>query len=222
MMEERKIKEFDSKVLYDFAEIITNTAIKDMDDYYDEIYESIIEKATFQNYEDLIDEKVNELEKELDKKMSTFFERYMDDIKELLSDWGYSENEIQGFLERQADTIFYMYEHDILFFTKENLEHDVLEKLDEWKETLISKINGLLSNKFDDCFYGTLFIYINDLEVTISNRNDLELEDYKLAGKVIGYGLAGVEINFDYRGANITYYGCLSKYGFDYQEDLYF
>lgn len=229
MMEEREIKEFDSKVLYDLGEFITDLAIGDLEDYYDEFFEEIIEHTTFQNYEELIDNLAKKIENELDNDI-TFYGFDFESIKEILLnerafyDYDFNETTAQEFIERNKDTIAYMYEHDFLFFLKENLENDVLEKLDEWKETIIDKINGLLSSKFDDCFYGTLFIYINenDLKVTISNRNDLELEDYKLAGKIIGHGLAGVEINFDYRGANITYYGCLSKYGFDYQEDLYF
>jgi hypothetical protein len=219
------MEEFDIKILYDLAEIITNTAIKDINDYYDEIYKSIIEKATFENYLDLIDEKVNEFEKDLDKEMTTFFERYIDDIKDLLIDWGYDQEEIKGFIERQADTIFYMYEHDILFFTKENLEKDIEETLNNQNQAIIEQIDGLLSAKIGDCFYGTVYIYIdeNNLDVKISKHNDLNFENYIFSGKITGYGMSGVEVNFKFKGAETTYYGCFDGFGgFDHQEDLYF
>jgi hypothetical protein len=224
-----EIDAFDTRILYNLSEYITDMAIADLEDNYDNFFESIIEKANFQNFEDLIDALAQEIEKKLDEDI-TYFGFDYEDVKEILInerafyDYDFDEETAEEFIERNRDTIAYMYENDFIFFLKEDLENDVLEKLDDQKETIIDKINGLLSSKFDDCFFGTIFIYINekDLKVTISNRNDLEFEDRKLAGKVIGHGMSGIEVNFDFRGANITYYGCLSKYGFEFWEDLYF
>ncbi|MGC8584870.1 MAG: hypothetical protein ACP5L4_01945 [Thermoplasmata archaeon] len=224
-----KISEEDEKTLYDLSEFITDMAIGDIENNYDGFFEEIIEHATFQNYEDMIDALIKKVEKKLDEDIS-YYGFDFETIKKILMNerafynYDFDKEKAQEFIERNKDTIEYMYEHDFTFLLREDLENDVLEKLDEWKETIIDKINGLLSNKVDECFYGTLYIYIDEqnIDVELSKQDNLNLENFKLSGKVIGYGMSGIEINFDFRGANITYYGCLSEYGFEYQEDLYF
>jgi hypothetical protein len=133
MAEEKKeseeISEEDIKILYDLAEYITNAACDDIEENYDDFFDLIKEKdPTMDNYEDIIDELLEKVDKTLDNDVS-YFGFNLDPFEDILKDWGFSDEEVKDFLKRHSDTIAYMYQHDFVFLLGERLKFDVREYL---------------------------------------------------------------------------------------------
>jgi hypothetical protein len=123
------------EILYVLSKFITNLAIENYSDFYDNFFEEIIKHATFQNYEEIIDNLIKKIENKLDSDI-TFYGFDFEVVKELLLNervfykYDFNETTAQEFIERNKDTIVYMYKHDFLFCLKENLKNDIEKKLD--------------------------------------------------------------------------------------------
>jgi hypothetical protein len=132
MVEEKKeseeISEEDMKILYNLAEYITDAACDDIEANYDDFYNLIVEKKpTMENYEDLINKLLEEVEKTLDNDITYYgFDIHL--FEEILEDW-LSGEEVKEFMKRHSDTIAYMYEHDFVFLLGEKLKFDIKEYL---------------------------------------------------------------------------------------------